>query len=138
MSDIRLVQEWLNYSHNDLISARHLFENLYPKQIEIACYLSQQCAEKALKGFIFFNDIEPPWTHNLVELCQICIEYDNTFSEILNVCSNLTPYGVHVRYPNELAVNDTIAKLAVEKAQFVYNFVVGKIQGEIKEEGLVQ
>jgi len=29
MSDIRLVQEWLNYSHNDLISARHLFENLF-------------------------------------------------------------------------------------------------------------
>ncbi|MDR1869427.1 MAG: nucleotidyltransferase domain-containing protein [Treponema sp.] len=45
MSDSKLIQEWLKYSQNDLISARHLFDDLYPKQTEIACYLSQQCAE---------------------------------------------------------------------------------------------
>jgi len=46
MSDSKLVQEWLKYSNNDLISAHHLFDDLHPKQIEIACFLSQQCAEK--------------------------------------------------------------------------------------------
>ena len=128
MSDNKLVQEWLKYSHNDLISASHLFENLHPKQTEIACYLSQQCVEKALKGFLFFNDVEPPRTHNLVELCQICMNYDKTFSEILNECSDLTPYGVAVRYPNELAIDDVIAKSTISKAQFVYDFVSGKIK----------
>jgi len=52
MSDINLVREWIKYSQNDLISAKHLYEDLYPKQTEIDCYLSQQCAEKALKGYI--------------------------------------------------------------------------------------
>jgi len=127
MSDSKLVQEWFNYSQNDLTSAHHLFNDLYPKQSEIACYLSQQCAEKALKGYLFFKDTEPPRIHNLVELCQICMNYDNTFSEILDACSDLTPYGVAVRYPNELAVDDVIAKLAIDKAQVIHKFCIGKV-----------
>jgi len=128
MSDIKLVQEWFNYSQNDLTSARHLFYDLYPKQSEIACYLSQQCAEKALKGYLLFKDTEPPRIHNLVELCQICMEFDNTFSRILDDCSDLTPYGVAVRYPNELSVDETLTRLAIDKADVIYNFSIGKIQ----------
>ena len=127
MSDSKLVQEWFRVSRNDLVSARHLFDELYPKQSEVACYLSQQCAEKALKGYLFFKDIEPPRIHNLVELCQICMGHDNTFSEILDDCSDLTPYGVAVRYPNELAVDDVIAKAALCKAKIIYDFCAGKV-----------
>ena len=129
MSDINLVQEWLKYSQNDLISARHLYEDLYPKQIEVACYLSQQSAEKALKGYMLFKDTEPPKTHNLIELCQICMRHDNTFSEIIDACADLTPYGVAVRYPNELAVDEVITKSAIDKAQVIYDFCDGKIPG---------
>jgi len=129
MSDSKLVQEWFKYSQNDLVSARHLYEDLYPKQSEIACYLSQQCVEKALKGYLFFKDVEPPRTHNLIELCQMCIKYDNTFSMILDACSDLTPYGVAVRYPNELAVDEEIAKITVDEAKVVFDFIFGKIQG---------
>jgi HEPN domain-containing protein len=52
MSDSKLVQEWFIYAQNDLTSAYHLFYDLNPKQSEIACYLSQQSAEKALKGYL--------------------------------------------------------------------------------------
>jgi HEPN domain-containing protein len=134
MSDSKLVQEWLKYSKNDLISAKHLFDDLYPKQTEIACYLSQQCAEKALKGYLLFRDTEPPRTHNLVELCQICMNHDTMFSEILDTCADLTPYGVAVRYPNELAVDEIITKSAIEKAQVIYVFCAGKIT-EINKDG---
>jgi len=127
MSDSKLVQEWFIYSENDLISARHLFHDLYPKQIQIACYLSQQCAEKALKGYLLYKNIEPPRIHNLVELCQMCMEFDNSFTEILDACSDLAPYGVAVRYPNELVVDDILAKLAIDKAQIIYNFCTGKV-----------
>jgi HEPN domain-containing protein len=135
MSDSKLVQEWFKYSQNDLISARHLFYDLYPKQSEIACYLSQQCAEKALKGYLFFKDTEPQRIHNLVELCQICMEFDSTFSEILDACSDLTPYGVAVRYPNELAVDDVLAKLAIDKADGIYIFCAGKVSIIINSNG---
>jgi hypothetical protein len=57
----------------------------------------------------------------------MCTKRDSTFSEILDACADLTPYGVAIRYPNELAVDDAIAKLATEKAQIIYNFCAGKI-----------
>jgi len=127
MSDMRIYWIWLRYSHNDLISARHLYNDLHPKQIEVACYLSQQGAEKAIKGYLFFKDIEPLRIHNLVELCQLCMQYDGAFESILDMCVELTPYGVAVRYPNELAVDENIAKRAVDTAQQVYDFCVSKI-----------
>lgn len=37
-----LVCEWFKKAEHDLIVAKHLFEDLYPKQIEIGCYHSQQ------------------------------------------------------------------------------------------------
>jgi HEPN domain-containing protein len=134
MSDSKLIQDWFKYSQNDLISANHLFADLYPKQIEIACYLSQQCAEKALKGYLLFKDTEPPRTHNLVELCQICMNHDNIFSEILNTCADLTPYGVAVRYPNALAVDEIITKSAIDNAQCILDFSLGKVS-EINNDG---
>jgi HEPN domain-containing protein len=127
MSDPKLIQEWFQYAQNDLISARHLFEDLSPKQIEIASYLSQQCAEKSLKGYLFFKDIEPPRIHNLVELCKLCMTYDETFLNMLDACSDLNPYGVAVRYPNELDVDEEMAKSAINKADSIYNFCVEKI-----------
>jgi HEPN domain-containing protein len=127
MSDSKLVQEWFQYSQNDLVSAHHLFNDLHPKQSEIACYLSQQCAEKALKGFLFFKSTEPPRTHSLVELCQMCMKHDSSFFELLDDCADLTPYGVAVRYPNELAVDDVIAEAAIGKAKCIYDFCIEKV-----------
>jgi len=127
MSDIRLVYDWLNHSHNNMIVACHSYNDLYPKQTEIACYLSHQCAETALKAYLVFLDIEPPRIHNLVELCNLCVEHDNEFSTIKECCARLTPYGVEIRYPNELAVDDKMAEQALILAQKVYDFCVSKI-----------
>jgi len=35
MTALNLAIEWLKYSQNDLISARHLYEDFYPKQTEV-------------------------------------------------------------------------------------------------------
>ena len=58
----------------------------------------------------------------------MCAKHDDTFSEILDACSDLTPYGVAVRYPNELEVDDAIAKSTIDKAQTIYGFVFEKIK----------
>ena len=55
------------------------------------------------------------------------MKHDNMFTEIIDACADLTPYGVAVRYPNELAVDDVITKVAIDKAQVIYNFCAGKI-----------
>ena len=84
---------------------------------------------------MLFKDTEPPKTHNLVELCQICMKHENMFSEILLACADLTPYGVTARYPNELAVDDVITKSAIDKARIIYDFCAGKVS-EINNDGV--
>jgi HEPN domain-containing protein len=133
MSDIELVYDWLRHSQNNMIVARHSFYDLHPKQTEITCYLCQQCAETALKAYLVYLDVEPPRTHNLVELCSLCIEQDSGYSAIKEYCARLTPYGVETRYPNELAVDEKIAEQAVVMAQKVYDFCSSKIPSENKE-----
>ena len=122
-----LLKEWIRFSTNDLITARHLFYDFHPKQTEISCFLSQQCAEKALKAYIVFREEEPEKTHNLVLLCQKCMSFDCSFSEISDNCAELLPFAVAVRYPNELSPDDYIAKQAIDNAQKTYDFCIQKI-----------
>jgi len=117
-----LAKGWMRYSKSDLSTARHMFEDVYPKETEIVCYHSQQTAEKALKGYLVLQGVEPPRTHDLIALCNLCMTHESSFSEILDICSKLTPYGVAVRYPNELAVDEITAKMAIKMAHSIYDF----------------
>ncbi|MDR1867569.1 MAG: HEPN domain-containing protein [Treponema sp.] len=132
MSDINLVKEWFQHSYNNLIVAKHSFEDLCPKQIDISSYLCQQCAETALKGYLVFKDIEPPKIHNLRMLCQLCIDIDDSFNTIISFCVALNKYSVISRYPNELETDETTAKLSIEKAKTIYEFCLEKIPEEGK------
>jgi HEPN domain-containing protein len=124
-----LLDEWVRHSKNDLITAKHLFYDFRPKQTEISCFLSQQCAEKALKAYLVFKNDEPEKTHNLILLCQKCISFDSAFSQISDNCAELLPFAVAVRYPNELSPDDYVAKHAIDNAQKVYDFCTSKFIG---------
>ena len=126
MNELDLAKKWLQYAQNDLIVAKHCFEYLYPKQLEIACYHCQQSAEKSMKGYLMSQKIEPPKIHNLIELCQLCMAKNDEFSNFLDVCADLTPYGVALRYPNEYAPDGIIVKLSIDKAQQIYFFALLK------------
>jgi hypothetical protein len=55
--------------------------------------------------------------------------YDKQFDAIVDLCIVLDKYGANIRYPNELAPDETIAKQAIDKARQVYDFCVSKIPG---------
>ena len=122
MTAFDLAKEWLRYAQSDLKTATQMFYNVYPKEIEISCYHTHQCAEKSLKAYLILNNINPPRTHDLVELCNICTTHDSNFSVMLPYCVFLNPYGVHVRYPNELAVDDAITENAIENVKRLLKF----------------
>ncbi len=69
---IELVQSWLTKARNDLGSARRLTSDPEP-YLDIAIYQCQQAAEKALKGFLVYHDIEFEKNHNLTILVDLCI-----------------------------------------------------------------
>jgi len=122
MTALDLAKDWLCYAKSDLKTAMHMFYDVNPNEIEISCYHSHQCTEKSLKACLIAKDIEPPRTHDLVELNHLCITQDSVFSSLQQYCAYLNPYGVHVRYPNELGVDDTITKQAIENAEEIFNF----------------
>ena len=127
MSDHKIVSEWLRYAQNDLVVAKHCVDDLRPKQIEIAGYHCQQSAEKALKAFLIYKDIEPPKIHDLKVLCKMCQNIDNSFDVIKSSCARLTPYGVAARYPNELSPDENMVKTAINDAQKVYDLVIASL-----------
>jgi HEPN domain-containing protein len=134
MTDKVFVLEWVRYATNDLFAARHLFEDVYPKQTEIAAWHSHQCAEKALKAFLVANDIDPPKIHDLEKLVKLSQNIDAGFLEIQNDCQKINLYGSAARYPNELDIDETIVKTVIERAQKIYDFCVIKINQWTQDE----
>ena len=124
----KLYQKWLAKAQDDFESAILLLEKAYPPKLEIACYHCQQCGEKALKTFCVYKSVEFPKTHNLVIMCQLCMEIDNSFASLIPSCSFLTPYSVQTRYPSAIEIIDEDAKVAITHAKKIFEFVKEKVK----------
>jgi HEPN domain-containing protein len=122
-----LLDQLFGIAANDLTVAKACFEDFYPKQLDIACFHCQQAAEKALKGFLAYCDIEPPKTHDVALLCEMCIEQDDSFNELYDASSDLTPYGVATRYPKETEITETMTQKAINHAQTILAFCRAKV-----------
>jgi HEPN domain-containing protein len=122
MTALDLAKEWLRYAQSDLHTANRMFFDVAPKETEICCYHAQQCAEKALKSFLIAKETDPPRTHDLLELNQLCTLKESNFSSIQQYCALLNPYGVQVRYPNEFAVDDATTQAAITNAERIFSF----------------
>ncbi|QNN23301.1 HEPN domain-containing protein [Planctomycetales bacterium ZRK34] len=95
-----IAESWLNIANADLQSAEVLLAHdpplLYP-----SCFHSQQAAEKCLKAYLTWHQIEFPKTHSIAELLALIESVDNDLSSQLSAACALTPYGVEIRYPKE-------------------------------------
>lgn len=114
---------------SDLGSAKRLSEEPDPF-LDTAIYHCQQAAEKALKGFLVFHDIEFEKVHNLSVLVNLCINVDNDFKNYSFASDTLTPYATAFRYPIELFENepdDEQMKEALELAEQIFKFVLQKL-----------
>jgi HEPN domain-containing protein len=67
---------------------------------EIACFLAQQSAEKALKAYLYAQGERPVLGHATHLLVQRCAEYDAAFGELMEACRRLDQYYIPTRYPN--------------------------------------
>ena len=68
----------------------------------IACFLSQQVAEKALKAYLYHQGKEIVLGHSVDRLCRDAAQFDVRFEEKLRVWSLLDGYYIPTRYPNGL------------------------------------
>ena len=84
------VAEWVRLAKMDITTSHYLFETLHPKPLEIICFHAQQAAEKMLKCYLITQNINPPKTHDMQVLCDMCIERNESFNEIYESAVLLT------------------------------------------------
>ena len=127
MENNDLLQQWLDKGNDDLRSAEYLSTMRHRTPDEIICFHCQQSAEKYIKGFLFLHDIEPPKTHDLNELLEMCVEINSNFSVLSPKMHILKTYAVAPRYPNDLGITDYDMKTAIEYAKSVQEFILNII-----------
>ena len=94
------TREWIRKAESDFKTAAHLLKS-GPDLAEGTVFHSQQAAEKYLKAFLVWHQIEFQKTHDIEALLRLAGKVDDKIPEILGDTVILTPYGVDYRYPGE-------------------------------------
>jgi HEPN domain-containing protein len=121
---------WVLQAEHDLDDAEF---NLSGGRHNVACFLAQQSAEKALKAYLFSKGAEEVWGHSVAELCKDAQTFDSTFDQLNSKAGPLDKYYIPTRYPNALpggipsnAFDENDAKRAIQLAKEVIDFVKSK------------
>ena len=123
------VEAWLYKAKNDLKSAFKLLDGDDPI-MDTAIYHTQQCAEKALKGYLAFKRHPIKKTHDIELLVEICASIDSEFEKLYDYSENLTPYATAFRYPDIYLEPDYDEVYeSIDMAREILEFVEEKIRG---------
>jgi len=93
------AERWLEQARRDLDDARYAAAGA---RWNLACFVAQQAAEKALKAFLYAQGAEAVWGHSVAELCHDAGEHDAAFSQLGTEAAALDQYYIPTRYPNGL------------------------------------
>ena len=112
------AKEWLSFAEADLGVAEHLNKTYHPKPLEIICFHCQQAAEKAVKSIIVLNGSQGgiPKKHDLFLLLNQIKNMVSIDEKYYDYADILAPYGVAMRYPNELFLEERHAEKAIQMA----------------------
>lgn len=127
-------RRWLDQARQDLSDARYLREG---DRHNLACFHSQQAAEKALKAFLVLRELEDVWGHSVAELCERAAVFDPAFADLERDGAKLDRLYVPTRYPNGLpgglpakAFDREDADAGIERATAILDAVTEAFGGE--------
>lgn len=119
---------WLLYADYDLNVAKRA---LYGEYIAVptALSLSQQAAEKAIKGYLVFKKHTFMRTHRIDLLIDQCVFFDPTFNELRLDATDLSPHVTISRYPDSIFATPSLdtAQIIYQKAEKIVVFVRSKL-----------
>ena len=125
---VKKARKWASYAEQDLRLAKHGLTISSSCPYRLIAYHAQQCAEKYLKAYLVFKQLDFPYTHNIRSLMQICV--GDWIVEISDA-DELTPYAVTTRYPG---IDDRVTRkdaiYAVELAKKVRKVVRRVLRAE--------
>jgi len=100
MDNNKLAKEWFdsagsNYQYAEVgLKGKDVFPQV--------AFLSQQAAEKYLKGFLVLNNIKPPHSHELPQLLDKCAKINGSLERLRDACELLSGFYIETRYPPDI------------------------------------
>ena len=126
---------WLRQAERDMQDAALARQH---ERYNLACFLSQQAGEKALKGFLYARGAEDVWGHSLADLCEDAKALEMLFDVLKPRAIYLDKYYNLTRYPNYLpggipadVFDDLEAERALELAGETLSFVRERLAEEL-------
>jgi HEPN domain-containing protein len=126
---------WLEQARRDLDDAEFAASG---SRWNLACFLSQQAAEKALKAFLFSRGAEAVWGHSVAELCHEAAAQDPAFAKLGAEAAALDQYYIPTRYPNGLPGGipaDAYTRSDGDRALALCRTVIGLVREKVAASG---
>lgn len=113
---------WISYAEEDLGLVQFALKMPGSRPYRLLAFHAQQCAEKYLKAYMVYHDIDFPFTHEMKKLLNYCGSH--RWIEEIKDAEELTPYAVTARYPGvDEVVTENEAVQAVDIAFKVRNTI---------------
>jgi HEPN domain-containing protein len=115
---------WLRQAEQDIKDAEF---NRAGERYNVACFLCQQAAEKAVKAYLYHRGAEDVWGHSLTDLCEDAKLFEMFFDTVKSEARQLDKYYEITRYPGYLPggiSSEAFDDIDAERALFLGNTVV--------------
>ncbi len=126
-----MTKKWFQFAIRDLKAAKALVD-LGTEHKHAAAYNAQQCAEKAIKGYITFCNSRVPKTHDLEVLGKLVESFDPRLAKLILKHKSLSDLAVNFRYPDSEERPLTLArtKTAARSAHLLYDSCFRSVYGK--------
>ncbi len=124
------AQEWFKKAKHDISTVEMIIKN--GGYSDVASVLLQQAVEKYLKGYLIAQGWRLHKTHNLKDLIDEAVKYNQGFNKFYEITTVLTGYYFEEKYPfDELQVSMEEIKVNFEQSKEI----VELIENLLKEAG---
>jgi predicted nucleotidyltransferase/HEPN domain-containing protein len=129
---VREARDWLTRAARDLRAA-HLSLSTDPPMLDMVVFHCQQAAEKAIKGYLAWNDVPFRRTHELKDLGDQVVAIDASLTADVGRAASLSDYAWKFCYPGgppEPLRSEADAALAT--AQAAYDALLERLPAEAR------
>ena len=128
---IENVLLWMSYADEDLNLAKYVMKMPGSRPYRLIAYHAQQCAEKYLKAYLVYYDIDFPYTHDIQKLLNLCGSHK--WIEKIKEVEELTPYAISARCPG---MDEPVTKDETHHAVDLASKVKKTIRKVLAEDGM--
>ena len=80
------------------------------------------------------RDVTIKKTHDLGLLAEMLQDYETIDERYVEMCDDLTPYDVKIRYPQELYIEEYHVAKALQETENLYEWLMGILENQKKSQ----